>query len=138
MIHQGQLMGRGSATLILLLSRRHCSKGSPWGSVQFIPSLALVTSSAIGFYPFCIPTFWAYISNQCAHGIDGKAFTHIPQTHMLPMINLHTCAYLCFRLYFQGGFPSGASGKESACQCRGCKRCRFDSWVRKIPWRRVC
>ena len=25
------------------------------------------------------------------------------------------------------------SGKESACQC---KRFRFDSWVRKIPWRR--
>ena len=26
-----------------------------------------------------------------------------------------------------------AQGKESACQCR---RCRFDPWVRKIPWRR--
>ena len=25
------------------------------------------------------------------------------------------------------------SGKESAYQCR---RCRFDPWVRKIPWRR--
>ena len=24
-------------------------------------------------------------------------------------------------------------GKESACQCR---RCEFDPWVRKIPWRR--
>ena len=27
-------------------------------------------------------------------------------------------------------------GKESACQCRRCRRCRFDSWVWKIPWRR--
>ena len=35
------------------------------------------------------------------------------------------------------GFPDGARGKESACQCRRCKRCRFDSWVRKIPWRRT-
>ena len=25
------------------------------------------------------------------------------------------------------------SGKESACQCR---RCKFNPWVRKIPWRR--
>ena len=25
------------------------------------------------------------------------------------------------------------SGKESTCQCR---RCRFDPWVGKIPWRR--
>ena len=31
-------------------------------------------------------------------------------------------------------FPTG--GKESACQCRRCKRCSFDPWVRKIPWRR--
>ena len=34
------------------------------------------------------------------------------------------------------GFPCGASGKESACQCRRCERSRFDPWVRKIPWRR--
>ena len=34
------------------------------------------------------------------------------------------------------GFPGGARGKEPACQCRRCKRCRFDPWVWKIPWRR--
>ena len=28
------------------------------------------------------------------------------------------------------------SGKESAFQCRRCKRCELDPWVRKIPWRR--
>ena len=32
------------------------------------------------------------------------------------------------------GFPGCASGKEPACQCR---RCRFNPWVRKIPWRRA-
>ena len=31
----------------------------------------------------------------------------------------------------------GTSGKESICQCRRRKRCGFDPWVRKIPWRRV-
>ena len=30
----------------------------------------------------------------------------------------------------------GASGKESSCQCRRCKRCRFSPLVRKIPWRK--
>ena len=35
------------------------------------------------------------------------------------------------------GFPGGASGKEPVCQCRRCKRCRFDPWVRKISWRRA-
>ena len=29
--------------------------------------------------------------------------------------------------------PMCLSGKESACQC---KRCGFDPWVGKIPWRR--
>ena len=33
----------------------------------------------------------------------------------------------------QSRLPRGLSGKESACQCR---RCGFDSWVGKIPWRR--
>ena len=30
--------------------------------------------------------------------------------------------------------PGGARGKESVCQCRRCKRCGFDPWVKKIPW----
>ena len=32
------------------------------------------------------------------------------------------------------GIPAGSDGKESACQCR---RCGFDPWVRKTPWRRA-
>ena len=59
----------------------------------------------------------------------------------------------CLRLFLQGlllfvwlicthywrgleGFPSGARGKESTCQCRRCKTCGFDPWVGKIPWSR--
>ena len=34
------------------------------------------------------------------------------------------------------GFPGGTYGKESACQCRRLKRCRFYPWVKKIPWSR--
>ena len=34
------------------------------------------------------------------------------------------------------GFPGGPSGKESACQCRKCKRYGFNPWVRKIPYKR--
>ena len=30
--------------------------------------------------------------------------------------------------------PVAPSGKESACRCRRLRRCRFDPWVRKIPW----
>ena len=32
-------------------------------------------------------------------------------------------------------FLSGASGKESACQCRRRKGCWFDAWFGIIPWR---
>ena len=34
------------------------------------------------------------------------------------------------------GFPDGSAGKESAFQCKRHKRCVFDPWVEKIPWRR--
>ena len=33
--------------------------------------------------------------------------------------------------------PRWHSGKESACQCRRCKRHKFDPWVGKMPWRRA-
>ena len=34
-------------------------------------------------------------------------------------------------------FLGGVSGKEPACQCRRHKRCKFDPWVGRIPWRRA-
>jgi len=40
-------------------------------------------------------------------------------------------------LFWKECFPGGASDKELACQCRRCKRHGFNSWVRKIPWRRA-
>ena len=33
-------------------------------------------------------------------------------------------------------FPGGASDKEPTCRFRRYKRCRFNHWFRKIPWRR--
>ena len=33
-------------------------------------------------------------------------------------------------------FPGSASGKESACQCRRCKRHGFNPWIGMIPWSR--
>ena len=34
------------------------------------------------------------------------------------------------------GYPGGASGKESVCQCRRHERLGFNPWGGKIPWRR--
>ena len=33
--------------------------------------------------------------------------------------------------------PRWFNNKESACQCRRCRKCWFDPWVRKIPWRKA-
>ena len=55
-----------------------------------------------------------------------------PGNFLDPEIKLHCRQILCC-LNYQG---DGASSKEPACQCKRPKRLEFDSWVRKIPWRR--
>ena len=45
--------------------------------------------------------------------------------------------YIYIYLYIHLGFPGGTSGKEPACQYRRHKRCRFNPWVGKIPWRKA-
>ena len=49
--------------------------------------------------------------------------------HVLLMLKLHLNPALII-------LPGWHSGKESVCQYRRCKRCGFDSWVGKMPWRR--
>ena len=49
--------------------------------------------------------------------------------------------HLCHSLHFNKDltficFPDGSVGRESTCNT-GHKRCRFDPWVRKIPWSRT-
>ena len=43
---------------------------------------------------------------------------------------------ISYLLTFHSGLPRWSIGKESACQCKRCRRCGFNHWVRKIPWRR--
>ena len=46
---------------------------------------------------------------------------------------MYVCLYVS--IYLQG-LARWLSGKESACQCRRWKRCRFDPWLGRIPWSR--
>ena len=48
---------------------------------------------------------------------------------------VYTHTYIHTYIYI--GVLGGASGKEPVCQYRGQKRCRFDPWVGKVPWRRA-
>ena len=42
---------------------------------------------------------------------------------------------VCNKILGNHGLSWWLSGKESVCQCRAHRRCGFDPWVRKIPWR---
>ena len=59
----------------------------------------------------------------------GKNIALTIYVHIYAYIFMHTIIY-------KMGFPRWCSGKESACPCRKCKRCRFNPWVRKSPWSR--
>ena len=54
--------------------------------------------------------------------------------NLLPLLGSQPKDFFFQPLGELAGFPGGASGKEPACQCR---RCGFDPWVGKIPWRRA-
>ena len=55
----------------------------------------------------------------------------------IPTDNKYNYIYIYIYLYIYMDIPAGDSGKESACKSRRCKRSRFDTWFRKIPWRRA-
>ena len=64
--------------------------------------------------------------------ITGQG-TEILQTSSVTRIS----KFFFFKLlYISFGYPGGCNGKELTCQCKKCKRCKFDLWVMKIPWRR--
>ena len=83
--------------------------------------------------------------NSClpGHAGDAQSSTHDFQCKVF--ITTHTAGHLApkdhflFKIFIYLavlGFPGGASGKEPICQCRGHRRCSFDLWVGKIPWKR--
>ena len=88
--------------------------------------------------------WWAMV-----HGVTNSRTWLSKQTHIDKETKVKTVQQL-FKFLMQNldfkprssesrGFPggtSGISGKESACQCKRYKRCGFDHWVQKIPWRR--
>ena len=61
----------------------------------------------------------------------------VSQVSFSSHIGLPNLPYLLSLQMLQRGFPGGTTGKEPVCQCRRPKRCGFNPWVGKIPWRRV-
>ena len=59
----------------------------------------------------------------------------VSEGHM-PSMDLESTWSFPFLYHLIRGFPSDASGKESACLCRRHKSQGFNLWVEKIPGRR--
>ena len=74
-------------------------------------------------------------SSHCLGNLEGCTVSSLAQVS--PSLRQQFWKVTCPHPSSQRGFPGGASGKEPACQCRRHKRCRFDPWFRKIPWRRI-
>ena len=74
----------------------------------------------------------------CVMGMRGQPVVSFTFTHKLysfthPLIYLFTHG---LDLYYPIWWAM-PGGKEPACQCRRRKRHKFESWIRKIPWRRA-
>ena len=64
-----------------------------------------------------------------------------PLWELLRLVFVYSCSVGSCDLFnnqhsLLGGFPGGASDKESTYQSRRSKRSGFTPWVRKIPWSR--
>ena len=65
------------------------------------------------------PKFPSIVSLSCSTNFNGS---------LLPRgLNISTLSR---------GLPRWCRGQEPACQCKRCRRRRFDPWVGKIPWSR--
>ena len=127
--------GPGSSACQLHLERFGLNSAGNWGpthlscfprsarhiTTQFLPSILLYF-----FPPITTRSEFSPVMLKKSLG-RGQSRPHI----------MYTFGYQQNRLYsYFSGLPSWLSGKEPACHCRRCKRCGFDPWVGKIPWRR--
>ena len=81
------------------------------------------------------------LTRSCPRGRAGSDALPISAPDPVPPLSsVAPGSYLAkskFQPLYCMGFQGGASGKEPPCQCRRNKRCIFDPWVRKIPWRKA-
>ena len=82
-----------------------------------------------GRLPAGVLLLWVRVS---ASGPSPAGLLPRPFTWLNVNTYMHLSIYLC-----RWGFPGSTSGEEATCQRQRCKRCRFDPWVGKTPWRRA-
>ena len=100
--------------------------------------------SSLSPYASSCPFLWSLLVIRHPHHSHRENGQEQKSKLNSSIMNLHTrvadispCSKGNRQLYqSKTGLPGWLSGKESACQSRILKRCGFDPWIRKIPWRR--
>ena len=87
--------------------------------------------SLMGELMCCMP--WSAVRKKKKEGKKEKTGTLMAQ-RIFSFNSLSTDLMLVIDYILQ--LPRWHSDKESACQCRRCKRHGFDPWIGKIPWSR--
>ena len=95
-----------------------------WFNNAVIPGLGRSPGEGNGY-----PLQYSYLENSVDRGAWQAIVHGVAKSP-------HGWATFTHIFMIQEELPSGASGKEPSCQCRRCKRCRFNPWVGKISWRR--
>ena len=67
-------------------------------------------------------------------GAEGTGWSYWLQSYSFSSLDR---TLVCLRLTDKLGLPRWPKWKRNLCQCRRHKRCGFDPWVGKIPWRRA-
>jgi len=121
------------------------SSGGVSQDVRIYSSISINSVWCLIFLGLCVPdhkvltclscpsmwgpkVFWVYVS-----GFESLVFLWVWISH--PFFGLFPRIWVLWSVceYVSQGFLGGPAVEESACQCR---RCGFDPWVGKIPWRR--
>ena len=87
--------------------------------------------------------FWDVFVLICIMDEKYSASMHTDAPFILMILLQKVCGFIKIQItrkknFFKShGFIGCISSKAPACQCRRWKGCRFDPWVRKIPWRKA-
>ena len=102
-----------------------------FGQISYITSLGLrVLTCKMGHTPFyCVLRSLLFSLLILMFEMEVYLITAILYFHPIKLLLNWSCLII-------DGLSRRLSSKESVCQCRVCKRCEFDSWLGKIPWRR--
>ena len=65
---------------------------------------------------------------------NSTIVVHLGYFDIFPSVDF-SCPSIFYCLFLR--LPRWHGCKESTCQCRRSKRCGFNPWTRKIPWRRA-